>query len=194
MEKNSILGLSKKLETKKQEDREQIEKHTLSELKRHAKHLRDGLSGELGTTKTAISDNLSEITGLINTLKVDTTELSGKTRTALIDDLGKIEQASEKNRQSALASMRWGWLRYSLPALLICATFLIANWGLMQFQASRLASIQGQISQAQQSLSRLPQGVQFRQDEAGESYLIYDTKPEHFQTTSGAWVSKLRKP
>jgi len=194
MEKNSILGLSKELETKKQQDRDRIEKHTLSELTRHAKHLRDGLSVELGTTKTAINDHLKEITGLINTLETDTTELTGETRKTLIDDLGKIEKISEKNRQAALKSLRWGWLKYSLPALLICATFLAANWGLMQWQTSRLTSMQEQINQAQQTLSQLPQGVQFHQDGAGASYLIYDTKPEHYQTTSGVWVSKLRKP
>jgi len=193
MEKNSILGLSKELETKRQQDRDRIEKHTLSELKRHARSLRNGLNGELGTTKTAISDHLSQIIGLIETLKTDTTELSGETKKTLIDDLDKIEQASEKNRQAALKAIRWGWLKTTLPILLVLGTFLIANWGLMQWQASRLSSMQEQINQASQTLNQLPQGVRFAQDGAGRSYLLYETEPQIFQTQSGEWATELKR-
>src|SRR5690554_6181725 len=177
MEKNSILGLSKQLETKKKQDREQIEKHTLSELKRHARHLRDGLSNELGITKNDISERLNQIVGLLSELETASKNRSQKTWTSLTDDLKAIErassqnrkaitddlkairQASNQNRQAAIKNLKWGWLKYSLPALLICATFLIANWGLMQWQSSRLTSMQDQINQAQQTLNQLPQGV-----------------------------------
>jgi hypothetical protein len=130
---------------------------------------------------------------LINTLKVDTTELSGKTRTALIDDLGKIEQASEKNRQSALASIRWGWLKHSLPALSVLVIILGANWGLMQWQSNRLIAVQEQITQAQRTLSQLPQGVRFVADGQGKFFLIYENKPVVFGTQSGEWATELNK-
>jgi len=151
------------------------------------------LNGELGTTKTAISDHLSQIIGLIETLKTDTTELSGETKKTLIDDLDKIEQASEKNRQAALKAIRWGWLKTTLPILLVLGTFLIANWGLMQWQASRLSSMQEQINQASQTLNQLPQGVRFAQDGAGRSYLLYETEPQIFQTQSGEWATELKR-
>src|SRR5680860_241340 len=193
MAKNSMFELSEKLETKQQQDREQIEKHTLSELKRHAKHLRDGLSGELGTTKTVIGGHLGEITGLISTLETTTTELSNDTRKALTDDLKVIEQVSEKNRKAALKAIRWGWIKYSLPALLICATFLAANWGLIQFQSSRLLATQEQITQAQRVLKSLPQGVKFAADGKGKSYLVYEKKPSIFETQSGEWATELNE-
>jgi len=193
MEKNSTSELFKKLEQKQNEDQKRYSNKTLTVLKKHVRHLRDGLNGELGTTKTAISDHLSQIIGLIETLKTDTTELSGETKKTLIDDLDKIEQASEKNRQAALKAIRWGWLKTTLPILLVLGTFLIANWGLMQWQASRLSSMQEQINQASQTLNQLPQGVRFAQDGAGRSYLLYETEPQIFQTQSGEWATELKR-
>jgi len=193
MEKNSILGLSKQLETKKKQDREQIEKHTLSELKRHARSLRDGLSEELNTTRTDISDHLSQITDLISTLETTSKKKSSETRKALTDDLKVIRQASSQNRQAALASLRWGWLRYSLPALLVLATLLAANWGLMQWQSSRLTSISQEIDQAQQTLNQLPHGVRFAGDGAGKFFLVFEKEPQIFQTQSGEWATELKR-
>lgn len=193
MEKNSILGLSKQLETKKKQDREQIEKHTLSELKRHARSLRDGLSDELATTKTDISGQLSQITNLINSLETTTKRRSQAARKALAEDLKAIERASSQNRQAALASIRWGWLKYSLPVLLICATFLLANLGLMQWQSSRLTSISQEIDQAQQTLNQLPHGVRFAGDGAGKFYLVFEKEPQIFQTQSGEWATELKR-
>ena len=66
---NSMSELSQKLETKQEQARERIEKHTLSELKRHARSLRDGLNDELATTKSDISDRLNQITELIENLE-----------------------------------------------------------------------------------------------------------------------------
>ena len=216
MEKNSILGLSKQLETKKQQERERIEAEIQAELGRLVENLKAGLNNDLNTTRNDITGQLNQIAGLISDLEISTktkatttqknleTSLSGletasknrnqKTWKALTEDLKAIERASSQHRQAAIKNLKWGWLKYSLPALLICATFLAANWGLMQWQSSRLTSMQEQIERASQTLNQLPQGVQFYQDEAGVSYLIYDTKPEHYQTTSGSWVSKLKKP
>lgn len=193
MAKNSMFELSEQLENKQQQDRDQIEKHTLSELKRHAKHLRDGLSGELGTTKTVIGGHLDEITGLISTLETTTTELSNDTRKALTDDLNDIREASSQNRKAALASIRWGWLRSSLPALSVLAIILGANWGLMRWQSSQLTQAQDQITQAQRVLERLPQGVKFAADGKGKSYLIYEKKPAIFETQSGEWATELNE-
>lgn len=211
MEKNSILGLSKQLETKKKQDREQIEKHTLSELKRHARHLRDGLSDELVITKNDISDRLNQIARLLSDLETASKNRSQKTWTSLTDDLKAIERASSQNRkaitndlkaikaassqnrQAALNSMRWGWLKYSLPALLVLLTILGANWGAMQWQSSRLISMQEQINQAQQTLSQLPEGVRFAVDGAGKSYLVFENEPQIFRTQSGEWATELNR-
>ena len=181
MAKNSMLQLSETLKTKNQQDQKQIEEQTLNELKRHAKNLRDGLSGELGTTKTAISSNLNEIN-----------ELSSNTLQALIDDQIKIKESSNQNRKAALASIRWGWLKYSLPALSVLVIILGANWGLMQWQSSRLIAMQEQIDQAQRTLNQLPQGVRFAQDGSGRSFLIYENEPQIFQTQSGGWATELK--
>jgi len=193
MAKNSMFALSQKLETKQQQDRDRIEKHTLSELKRHAKNLRDGLSDELDTTKTDISDRLDKITKLVSALETTTKNRSQAARKALAEDLEAIERASRQNRQAALASIRWGWLRYSLPALLVLATLLAANWGLMRWQSTRLISMQEQIDEASQTLNQLPQGVRFTGDGAGKSYLVFENEPQIFRTQSGEWATELNR-
>lgn len=215
MENNSILGLSKRLETKKQQDLEKIEAETQAELARLVENLKAGLNDDLNTTRNDINAQLSQITGLISDLETSTktkatiiegnlkTSLSGletatknrnqKTWKALTEDLKAIEQASSQHRQAAIKNLKWGWLKYSLPALLICATFLAANWGLMRFQSSRLTSMEEQIDQANQTLSQLPQGVRFALDGAGKSYLVFENDPKIYQTQSGEWATELRR-
>lgn len=211
MAKNSMSELSQKLEAKKSEDRQQIEQHTLSELKLHAKNLRDGLSNELGITKNDISERLNQIVRLLSELETASKNRSQKTWTSLTDDLKAIERASRQNRkaisndlkaikaassqnrQAAIKNLKWGWLKYSLPALLICATFLAANWGLMQWQSSRLTSISQEIDQAQQTLSQLPEGVRFAGGGVGKSYLVFENEPQIFRTQSGEWATELSR-
>ena len=193
MAKNSMYELSQKLETKQQQDRDRIEQHTLSELKRHARNLRDGLNGELDTTKADISGHLSQITELASKLETTAKTRSSETRKALTDDLKAIRNASSENRTAALNAIRWGWLRYSLPAVLVLVSILAANWGLMQWQSQRLIEIQQQIQQARQVLDQLPHGVRYARDGSGKSFLIYESEPQLFQTQSGQWATELKK-
>ena len=194
MATNSMFELSQKLETKQQQDRTRFEKHTLSELKRHAKNLRDGLSGELATTKAGISDQLNEITTLVSSLEATTKSRSSAARKTLMDDLTAIKEASSQNRQAALNSMRWGWLKYSLPALMVLLAIFAGSWGLVQWQSHQLMSTQQEIQQARETLNRLPQGVRFAQDASGQSFLVFETEPEHYRVESGSWVIQLTQP
>lgn len=190
---NSMWELSQKLEQKKTEDQERVEAETRSELQQHAQSLRDTLKIELATTLSVISGQLNETTELISKLKTDTKTKSSKTQKALVADLNQIELASSQNRQAALNSMRWGWLKYSFPALAVLATILGANWGLMRWQLSQLTQTQEQITQAQRVLESLPQGVKFAADGKGKSYLVYEKKPAIFETQSGEWATELNK-
>jgi len=189
---NSMSELSQKLETKQEQARERIEKHTLSELKRHARSLRDGLNDELATTKSDISDRLNQITELIENLERSAKQGSASMKKSLSADLNAIRQSSNENRQAAMNTLKWGWLKYSLPALAVLAIILGANWGLMQWQSSRLIAMQEQIDQAQRTLNQLPQGVRFAQDGQGKSFLIYENEPQIFQTQSGGWATELK--
>ena len=117
---NSMSELSQKLETKQAQARERIEKHTLSELKRHARSLRDGLNDELATTKSDISDRLHQITELIENLERSAQQGSASMKKTLSADLNAIRQSSNENRQAAMNTLKWGWLKYSLPALAGC--------------------------------------------------------------------------
>ena len=189
---NSMSELSQKLETKQAQARERIEKHTLSELKRHARSLRDGLNDELATTKSDISDRLNQITELIENLERSAQQGSASMKKSLSADLNAIRQSSNENRQAAMNTLKWGWLKYSLPALAVLAIILGANWGLMQWQSSRLIAMQEQIDQAQRTLNQLPQGVRFAQDGQGKSFLIYENEPQIFQTQSGGWATELK--
>ena len=189
---NSMSELSQKLETKQAQARERIEKHTLSELKRHARSLRDGLNDELATTKSDISDRLNQITELIESLERSAKQGSASMKKSLSADLNAIRQSSNENRQAAMNTLKWGWLKYSLPALAVLAIILGANWGLMQWQSSRLIAMQEQIDQAQRTLNQLPQGVRFAQDGQGKSFLIYENEPQIFQTQSGGWATELK--
>jgi len=189
---NSMSELSQKLETKQEQARERIEKHTLSELKRHARSLRDGLNDELATTKSDISDRLNQITELIENLERSAKQGSASMKKSLSADLNAIRQSSNENRQAAMNTLKWGWLKYSLPALAVLAIILGANWGLMQWQSSRLIAMQEQIDQAQRTLNQLPQGVRFAQDGQGKSFLIYENEPQIFQTQSGDWATELK--
>ena len=184
--------LSQKLETKQAQARERIEKHTLSELKRHARSLRDGLNGELATTKSDISDRLNQITELIENLESSAKQGSAAMKKSLSADLNAIRKSSNENRQAAMNTLKWGWLKYSLPALAVLAIILGANWGLMQWQSSRLIAMQEQIDQAQRTVNQLPQGVRFAQDGSGRSFLIYENEPQIFQTQSGGWATELK--
>ena len=189
---NSMSELSQKLETKQAQARERIEKHTLSELKRHARSLRDGLNDELATTKSDISDRLNQITELIENLESSAKQGSAAMKKSLSADLNAIRQSSNENRQAAMNTLKWGWLKYSLPALAVLVIILGANWGLMQWQSSRLIAMQEQIDQAQRTLNQLPQGVRFAQDGQGKSFLIYENEPQIFQTQSGGWATELK--
>ena len=189
---NSMSELSQKLETKQAQARERIEKHTLSELKRHARSLRDGLNDELVTTKSDISDRLNQITELIENLERSAKQGSASMKKSLSADLNAIRQSSNENRQAAMNTLKWGWLKYSLPALAVLVIILGANWGLMQWQSSRLIAMQEQIDQAQRTLNQLPQGVRFAQDGQGKSFLIYENEPQIFQTQSGGWATELK--
>ena len=189
---NSMSELSQKLETKQEQARERIEKHTLSELKRHARSLRDGLNDELATTKSDISDRLNQITELIESLERSAKQGSASMKKSLSADLNAIRQSSNENRQAAMNTLKWGWLKYSLPALAVLVIILGANWGLMQWQSSRLIAMQEQIDQAQRTLNQLPQGVRFAQDGQGKSFLIYENEPQIFQTQSGGWATELK--
>ena len=189
---NSMSELSQKLETKQAQARERIEKHTLSELKRHARSLRDGLNDELATTKSDISDRLHQITELIENLERSAKQGSAAMKKSLSADLNAIRKSSNENRQAAMNTLKWGWLKYSLPALAVLAIILGANWGLMQWQSSRLIAMQEQIDQAQRTLNQLPQGVRFAQDGQGKSFLIYENEPQIFQTQSGGWATELK--
>jgi hypothetical protein len=189
---NSMSELSQKLETKQAQARERIEKHTLSELKRHARSLRDGLNDELATTKSDISDRLNQITELIENLESSAKQGSASMKKSLSADLNAIRQSSNENRQAAMNTLKWGWLKYSLPALAVLVIILGANWGLMQWQSSRLIAMQAQIDQAQRTLNQLPQGVRFAQDGQGKSFLIYENEPQIFQTQSGGWATELK--
>jgi len=189
---NSMSELSQKLETKQAQARERIEKHTLSELKRHARSLRDGLNDELATTKSDISDRLNQITELIESLERSAKQGSASMKKSLSADLNAIRQSSNENRQAAMNTLKWGWLKYSLPALAVLVIILGANWGLMQWQSSRLIAMQEQIDQAQRTLNQLPQGVRFAQDGQGKSFLIYENEPQIFQTQSGDWATELK--
>jgi len=189
---NSMSELSQKLETKQEQARERIEKHTLSELKRHARSLRDGLNDELATTKSDISDRLNQITELIENLERSAKQGSASMKKSLSADLNAIRQSSNENRQAAMNTLKWGWLKYSLPALAVLVIILGANWGLMQWQSSRLIAMQEQIDQAQRTLNQLPQGVRFAQDGQGKSFLIYENEPQIFQTQSGGWATELK--
>ena len=189
---NSMSELSQKLETKQEQARERIEKHTLSELKRHARSLRDGLNDELATTKSDISDRLNQITELIESLERSAKQGSASMKKSLSADLNAIRQSSNENRQAAMNTLKWGWLKYSLPALAVLVIILGANWGLMQWQSSRLIAMQEQIDQAQRTLNQLPQGVRFAQDGQGKSFLIYENEPQIFQTQSGDWATELK--
>jgi len=189
---NSMSELSQKLETKQAQARERIEKHTLSELKRHARSLRDGLNDELATTKSDISDRLHQITELIENLERSAQQGSASMKKTLSADLNAIRQSSNENRQAAMNTLKWGWLKYSLPALAVLAIILGANWGLMQWQSSRLIAMQEQIDQAQRTVNQLPQGVRFAQDGQGKSFLIYENEPQIFQTQSGGWATELK--
>jgi hypothetical protein len=189
---NSMSELSQKLETKQAQARERIEKHTLSELKRHARSLRDGLNDELATTKSDISDRLNQITELIENLERSAKQGSASMKKSLSADLNAIRQSSNENRQAAMNTLKWGWLKYSLPALAVLVIILGANWGLMQWQSSRLIAMQEQIDQAQRTLNQLPQGVRFAQDGQGKSFLIYENEPQIFQTQSGDWATELK--
>jgi hypothetical protein len=189
---NSMSELSQKLETKQEQARERIEKHTLSELKRHARSLRDGLNDELATTKSDISDRLNQITELIENLERSAKQGSASMKKSLSADLNAIRQSSNENRQAAMNTLKWGWLKYSLPALAVLVIILGANWGLMQWQSSRLIAMQEQIDQAQRTLNQLPQGVRFAQDGQGKSFLIYENEPQIFQTQSGDWATELK--
>lgn len=215
MEKTSMLGLSKSLENRRNQEREQIEAETQAELTRLVENLKAGLNGELTTTRNDISDQLKQITSLISDLETSTktkttttqtnlntsltnletsvkTKIQGTT-TTLNSDLEKIKNASNQHRKAALKSLTWAWLRYTIPALVVCVTILAANWGLMQFQASRLTSMQQQINQANQTLNQLPQGVRFAKDGSGRSFLVYENEPQIFQTQSGEWATELHK-
>jgi len=111
---------------------------------------------------------------------------------SLSADLNAIRQSSNENRQAAMNTLKWGWLKYSLPALAVLVIILGANWGLMQWQSSRLIAMQEQIDQAQRTLNQLPQGVRFAQDGQGKSFLIYENEPQIFQTQSGDWATELK--
>jgi hypothetical protein len=192
MEKNSMLALSERIKSKKREDQERIQAETQRELQQLAQSLRDTSKAELTTTQYAISDQLKQITALIEGLESSTKNSSDQVRQNLQKDLAQITEASTKNRQAALNSMRWGWLKYSLPALLVLAIICGASWGLMRWQSSQLIAIQQQIDQAQRTLNQLPQGVRFAQDGQGKSFLIYENEPQIFQTQSGGWATELK--
>lgn len=193
MDKTLISDLSRKVLNKRLEDRERIQAETQHELQQLVQSLRDTLKIELATTQDAISDRLKMITALIEGLESSTKTSSNQVRQSLKTDFDQITIALNKNRAAAVRSLRWGWLKYSLPALAVLAIILGASWGLMQWQSSRLIAAQQQIQQAQQTLNQLPQGVRFAGDGQGKSYLIYAKKPTILEMQSGEWGIELNK-
>jgi hypothetical protein len=193
MDKTLMSDLSRKVSSKQTEDRERIQAETQRELQQLVQSLRSTLKAELVTTQDAISDRLKTITALIEGLESSTKNSSNQVRQSLKTDFGQITIASNKNRVAAVRSLRWGWLKYSLPALLVLVTICGASWGLMQWQSSRLIAAQQQIQQAQQTLNQLPQGVRFAGDGQGKSYLIYAKKPTILEMQSGEWGIELNK-
>jgi hypothetical protein len=155
--------------------------------------LQDGLSDELDTTKSVTSDKLKEVTALIEALETNASKASTTTRKKLKSDLTEIEKASNRNRIAALNSLKWGWLKYSLPALLVLVTILGASWGAMHLMSQELMETRQEILSAQQTLEKLPAAVQFL-EQSGDQYLLLETEPDLYQAKSGSWVIKLNKP
>jgi phage host-nuclease inhibitor protein Gam len=188
---NSMEALSEQLAQKRQQDQEQIQKLTLSELKKLVRSLRAGLKDELDTTKSDTSAQIKEVMTLIGSLETQVSQSSTATRKKLKNDLTEIEKASTRNKAAALNSLKWGWLKYSLPALMVLIVILGGSWGLMRWMSGELVKTNQEIEAAQQTLNSLPAGVEFvRQSE--DRYLIFGEKPDLYQAQSGSWVMKLK--
>jgi hypothetical protein len=110
----------------------------------------------------------------------------------LTDNLDAIKTASSQNRKAATNSLKWGWLKYSLPALLVLLTICAGSWGLMRWQSSQLIQTQEQINQNKQTLKSLPGGVRFVNQQDG-NFLIFQSEPELYRTQSGEWATKLKR-
>jgi len=192
MKKNSTLELSKSLQEKAKAESEQIQLLQQKRLERLVESLNRTLTAELTTTQLAIRqdvEKLSEITAR------SAAGLKAQQQT-MLDEMqsqqATLMQSLSRSNKAAVRSLRWSWLRATVPALAVLAVILIASWALIEYQSQQVLSLVADIRQGRQTLESLPTGVEFTAAE-GNQYLILKTEPETYKAESGAWVVKLSK-
>jgi len=199
MKTNSTLKLSESLQEKAKAEAEQIQLLQQKQLERLVENLNRTLTAELTTTQLAIREDvekLSEITGRSAAgLKAQQQTMLDEMQT-MLDEMQSQQDALmeslNRSNKAAVRSLRWSWLRATVPALAVLAVILSASWGLIEYQSQQVMSLVADIRQGRQTLERLPTGVEFTAAE-GNQYLILQAEPETYKSESGAWVVKLSK-
>ena|GEM_PF-4277997 len=192
MKKNSTLELSKSLQEKAKAEGEQIQLLQQKRLERLVESLNRTLTAELTTTQLAIRqdvEKLSEITAR------SAAGLKAQQQT-MLDEMqsqqATLMQSLSRSNKAAVRSLRWSWLRATVPALAVLAVILSASWALIEYQTRQVLSLRADVQQSQRALESLPEGVRFVISD-GEGYLLLKKKQETFQTESGEWAVKLSK-
>ena len=192
MKKNSTLELSKSLQEKAKSEGEQIQLLQQKQLERLVESLNRTLTAELTTTQLAIRqdvEKLSEITAR------SAAGLKAQQQT-MLDEMqsqqATLMQSLSRSNKAAVRSLRWSWLRATVPALAVLAVILSASWALIEYQTRQVLSLRADVQQSQRALESLPEGVQFVTSQ-GERFLILTKEPGVFQTESNEWAVKLSK-
>ena len=192
MKKNSTLELSKSLQEKARSEGEQIQLLQQKQLERLVESLNRTLTAELTTTQLAIRqdvEKLSEITAR------SAAGLKAQQQT-MLDEMqsqqATLMQSLSRSNKAAVRSLRWSWLRATVPALAVLAVILSASWALIEYQTRQVLSLRADVQQSQRALESLPEGVQFVTSQ-GERFLILTKEPGVFQTESNEWAVKLSK-
>ena len=208
--------LSERLQQRQEQELAEVAALTKASLTMLSEHLTQHVSDELTTTSAAIAKQGEQITRLIGAQQQALKRLSlgdlDAIHGSLLEDLNKVKDEAilgsiDPLRQvmgrlqaqgEALNRLTFrAWAKSLLISLAIC----LGVWGSVQAgmswltheirsQRQVLDSLNGEISQAEQTLAQLPKGISFVSDK-GRHYIVAKQIGEPFEVTNGNAKGKM---
>src|SRR5690554_5767497 len=141
MTKNSVLNLSKTLQNKAKQDREQIATLQQEQLQTLVESLRDTLKKELATTQQDIQKKAESLAKLTKQKNEELSSLQQKQIEQMQAKQNELMQQLSQSVKASQRALRWGWLRATVPSLSVLVIILASSWGLMQYYTSQVTKL-----------------------------------------------------
>ena len=174
-------------------DSNQIQDLQQQQLEKLVKSLGDTLERDLNITRRDIAIEITRLSELTN----QSAQNMKKQQITMLDEMqsrqNQLIQILEASTQKAVNSLRWSWLRATVPSLLVLAVILSASWALIELKTRQFINLKAEVIQSKQTLENLPRGVEYQQDSTGIQYFLVKKEPEVYKTKSGEWAIKLKK-